>query len=290
MINILNETYLNRRKVLLIFPIFLIAIIAIGMISVVSAKDITIGPKTSGGLKKAIDKAENGDTILLKNGVYKGANNIGLIINKKITIEGKGNNVVIDAQRKNQTFNCYNKVTFKNLKIKNGYVKNGDGAAIISYGDLTVSKCTFTNNQAGAGGAIMIGTLTQWSTPTTLVLSCTFTNNQAREGGAIVLHGQSSVKNCTFKNNWAIDNGGAIYSNGESTVNKCTFTTNKAKYGGAIYCFPFHNTTIKITNSNFNKNIAGKVYNAIHNQVDQQNKVIKQNVLITPKDGTKVKK
>jgi len=138
-----------------------------------------------------------------------------------------------------------------------------------------VTDSTFTNNKAinGGGGAIY-GVRT--------VSKSTFKNNQATKdyGGAISSVG--TVSKSTFTNNKAIkSNGGAIAYVG--TVSGSTFTNNKAKdYGGAIY----NRNSLKITDSKFNKNIAGKEYYAI----TSLKKVTKKNVKITPKDGTKVKK
>lgn len=97
-LNIFNEIYLKRRKLLILLSIFLIAILAINTTSIVSAANITISPTTSGGLWTAIDTSAKGDTIYLEDGVYTGDENIDIRIDKDITIQGKSENVVIDGQ------------------------------------------------------------------------------------------------------------------------------------------------------------------------------------------------
>jgi len=158
-----NKICLNMRSVLVIFFIFLIAILSISMMETVSASNISISPTTPGGLKIAIANAQDGDTIYLKKGKYHGENNTNITINKNITIEGIASKVVLDGEGTNIFFRINQKtVLIKNLKFLNGYNvgKNGisgNGGAISSKGNLTVINCTFTNNKTlnnGRGGAI----------------------------------------------------------------------------------------------------------------------------------------
>ena len=288
----------------LLFLTFLLVTLAICMISVVTAADITISPITPGGLKKAVESAENGDTIYLKNGVYSGENNREINIIKSVNIIGKGKNVVIDGERQSYFFTSriYYNVSLESLTLINfGYNKMMSGGAI-SAGPLTVKDCTFTNNQAGTGGAITClraltvskstfknnkatnsaGAIRCYGALT--VSSCTFKNNQAPYGGAILCHRALTLSKSTFKNNQA-GIGGAIFKWGPSTVSSCTFKNNQARYrGGAIYN---KNGALTVKNTNFTKNIENKKYNAIYGHKD---KITKKNVTITPKDGTKVKK
>ena len=219
---------------LTLLSFLIIATLTISMISELSAADITIDPKTSGGLKKAMETAKNGDTILLKNGVYTGKNNVNLIINKNINIEGLGSKVVLDGEGNNHIFTITGEtVSLKKLKVTNGYSTASGGAINNVKGNLIVKDCTFTNNLAITGGAICTyNKLT--------VDNCTFTNNKAANyGGAIDSFGKVNINNCTFKNNQATkDGGGAIVSGGNPgdslTVKKSTFINNRAEDGGAI--------------------------------------------------------
>ena len=45
----------KKKKTIFLLSIFLIATVTISMMGTVSAKDITIGPETPGGIKKAVD-------------------------------------------------------------------------------------------------------------------------------------------------------------------------------------------------------------------------------------------
>jgi len=268
------------------------------MIGSVSANE-TITNTTNGGLKTAIDKVNNGQTVYMENGVYSGNNNTGITIDRSITIEGKGNNVVIDAKGTNRIFTIENgnTVTLKNLKFINGK-SAGDGGAIYNSGStLSISGCTFNNNIAEGhidrvlyyfsngipslnpsygkrigynGGAIHNygGTLS--------INGCTFINNQAYGcGGAIYnSEGTLSISGSTFTNNQAenklenddsVGSGGAIYSSGGvPTISGCTFTNNRAKNdGGAFYGSAPKNKNIDVINSNFINNYAGGYGGAI---------------------------
>jgi len=282
----------TRLKILIIL---LIAIVAISTVSAVSAKDINIGPNTPGGLKKAVDTAKDGDTIILQNGVYKGKNNRDIAINKNIKIVGKGSNVVFDGEGKYKflKINKNKKVALQKITFTKGNYKNtlNFNGLIHSEGDLTVNSCTFTNNK-GTKGAInsRAGTLT--------VSRCTFKNNQAISSGAIESRGSKctiskstftnnkatngpggaisfasriggilTINDCIFTNNQAGRSGGAIYSlNKEFTVSKSTFTNNQAKVnGGAIYTSGKSATVSKSTfTDNKSNGVGGAICNSLN--------------------------
>jgi predicted outer membrane repeat protein len=335
-VNIFYKTSLNKRKILIIVLIFLIAILAISTISVVSAANITINSTSPGGLKKAIDTANNGDTILLQNGVYNGKNNTNIVITKSINIEGLGSKVVLDAQGKNRIFTVSGKnVSLKNLKLIKGYSSNKGGAIYHKTGDLTIIKCTFTNNKAFEGGAIYSeknklavinsnfiknraeiygGAIYSQKVKMTVsessftnniavkesagaiynkhdatIIKCTLNNNQAKNyGGAIVTYAKLTIRESTFINNKAQKDGGAIITSAKLSVISSNFTNNRVKRNGGAICGENGKTSsVNVLNSKFTKNIAGKVYNAIHTY--QKSKLTKRNVLITPKDRTRVK-
>jgi predicted outer membrane repeat protein len=301
----------KKRKLLFLLSIFIIVTLAISMINSASAADIIIKPNTLGGFEKAVETANNGDTIYLKDGVYKGKRNTEINIEKNISITGLGSKIVLDGQGKNYLISIQNnnKVSLKKLNFKNGYDKNFSGAAIYSKGRLTVNSCTFTNNKALTGGAI-------YSEGKLTVSSCTFTNNKAKFGGAIDSRRSFTVSKSTFTNNqvpkkedfYGVRYGGAFYSEGKLTVNSCTFNNNKAPSGGAIFSYGSstmsestftnnkaieyggaicnENQPMKIVNSKFTNNIVGKNYNAIDYFYK---KPYLKNVKITPKEGSKVK-
>jgi Secretion system C-terminal sorting domain/Right handed beta helix region len=71
-------------------------------------------------------------------------------------------------------------------------------------------------------------------------------NSQQQKGGAIYSDGAPKIKNCIFKQNYAIGSGGALRQNEHSSqsiiLENCLFEKNIANYGGAVYMWssPFN--------------------------------------------------
>jgi len=170
----------EKRKILILLLICVIAMLTMSMLETVNAKDITIGPNTPGGLKKAIEIAKNGSTIYMENGVYVtqdnwySLDNESEYIDKNLTIKGKGKHVVIDGQKKHDRLFKIGKfdrdswthiqglatLTLVNLKIMN-FIKNNTTeytGVIIQNGDsLIVNNCIFSDNTLwGAWGGSII--------------------------------------------------------------------------------------------------------------------------------------
>ena len=179
-----------------------------------------------------IDNADENSVIeLSQNYIYNVADETtnGIIINKNITIDGKGH--TIDANQMTRIFNVQAlNVTFKNLVFANGKsnLKYDDGG---NHGGAIYLK--LDNNEAVNFN----------------VINCTFVNNVADldnydikySGGAIYVKsndGDYNVEDCTFINNTAKEKGGAIYfntKNAEITLFNSTFIGNKANHDGALY-------------------------------------------------------
>ena len=234
----------------LLFAIFIISS------SGLSASSVVIDNSTSGGIKDAISNVNSGDTIILESGVYKGDNNTKININKSITLQGNGSDVIIDAQKNGRIFNILsNNITFINITFINGNV-NGDGGAIHNdnFENITFINCKFINNTATAYGGAIDNNGHNFA-----VINCSFTNNNvtggSHSGGAIRNQGNNfKVINCTFTNNEA-NGGGAFFTMGNnSTIINSTFINNTARgYGGAIMYMSYNFT---ITNSIFTNNTA----------------------------------
>jgi predicted outer membrane repeat protein len=127
-----------------------------------------------------------------------------------------------------------------------GAQTSGSGAAIYNRGGIvSISDCVLTNNIAGEwGGAIRNGASENDGSELTLQ-RCTISNNTAADGGGISNHFGADVElyNSTLSGNTASDQGGAIYSRTTpGSANASTFTVgrssvlkdNSAGLGGAI--------------------------------------------------------
>jgi autotransporter family porin len=91
---------------------------------------------------------------------------------------------------------------------------------------------------------------------TVLIKDITFQNGKLdNSGGAISNDGTLTVKNCTFKNNTAVNEcGGALFTHTTLNVVDCTFIGNTANAGSAIFN---KGGSITVTGSTFIANHAG---------------------------------
>ncbi|KAA0002537.1 MAG: PKD domain-containing protein [Thermoplasmata archaeon] len=90
-------------------------------------------------IQAAINAANNGDTIYIKNGIYNG----GISINKIVYIVGESKNAIVDCGN-NYGFQIWSSGTEINgITIKNA----GEGyAGIIVYAEATIKNCNFSYN------------------------------------------------------------------------------------------------------------------------------------------------
>lgn len=92
-------------------------------------RTIIVGPnQTIQSLKKAVSTAREGDTILLKSGVYREGN---VLITKSVTLLGEAN-AILDGENKNELLTLSGRnITVKNIRFQNaGYSALNDFASI----------------------------------------------------------------------------------------------------------------------------------------------------------------
>ena len=204
-------------------------------------------------LTEALNKASNGDTVMIASGEYTGNGNIKLTIDKNLNFIKYGNaEAIFNAAGNSQIWTVTaTSINITGLTFKNG--KSDKGGAIYFKGKLSNSKINakFMNNTAEySGGAVYFE-----SAVNNCNFNNEFTDNSAGGSGGAIYFGNSvndSIFTDKFINNNANSDfgGGAIYFG--SAVTKSTFksyfSNNQAKYstGGAIY---FGSTT---TECNFN--------------------------------------
>ena len=100
-------------------------------------------------IKKAFEKAKNGDTVFIKKGVYREG---GLILNKGVTIIGE-NYPEIDGQNKHQNLLVqHNNVVIKNVLFSNSgssSFKDIASLKIENSKNILIENCKFKNNFFG---------------------------------------------------------------------------------------------------------------------------------------------
>ncbi|MDH4240765.1 MAG: hypothetical protein OEW48_14495, partial [Phycisphaerae bacterium] len=235
------------------------------------------GPADFNTIQAAIDDSNDGDTIIVADGVYTGPGN------RDIDFAGKGTTVRSENGPENCIIDCngtesepHRGFYFHNgesadsviegFTITNGYAPTEDippildisvgGAIYNQRSSPTVTNCKFVGNSADYGG----GMYNDNSNP--IVIKCAFSENFASSGGGIFnVLSSPTVTNCTFRDNSA-SLGGGIYIGSLSyssinypSISNCVFTGNSAGYGGGMYIERGNPT---VTNCTFSDNSAGE--------------------------------
>ncbi|MCF8381560.1 MAG: T9SS type A sorting domain-containing protein [Bacteroidales bacterium] len=232
----------------------------------------------AGSLRQAITDAIDGDTI-----VFSGVDSIALgnpllLGGKTLTIDGAtaGADVILDGRlfgteaddnRVIEVAGVAGKVvTLKDLTIQYGYAKdtvgnyllsaNGGGGGLLAEsplgGELVLTGCTFMNNKSTArgGGAKIYGLST--------ITDCRFIGNSALDvdngdGGGLYAH-FTSVTACSFEMNTAGDQGGGAVLDTLSTVSESHFMSNSSvDDGGGLRT---QDITTFVSNCSFELNVS----------------------------------
>jgi hypothetical protein len=155
----------------------------------------------------------------------------------KTTITGPSAPLTISGGNAVQVFDVSGSAALSGLTIAHGKVLGAPGGGISNTGTLSVTGCTFSQNdggELGGGGIYNDGTLS--------VTGCTFSQNSAAGseggGGGIYNDGTLSVTGCTFSQNSAADSfiggGGGIYNHGTLKLDSSIVAGNTAPTGPDI--------------------------------------------------------
>lgn len=212
----------------------------------------------------ALNNTKDGDTIIINDGTFSGADNVNLLINKSLTLKAaEGANPIFNAQYNSRIFviNASN-VVLDGLTLINGKVSGNGGALLVQRSDLTVTNCTFRNDNALAGGAVFI-----YPGVNNAVFNDTwFDLCDATYGGGVYIYNNTNntlfnnvlFRFCTASKGLA----GGIYNVGNNTrIVDSEFYRTQANHGGSIFN---EGLNLFIDNSTFIKNVAygqgGSIY------------------------------
>ncbi|MBI9076096.1 MAG: hypothetical protein JEZ02_11855 [Desulfatibacillum sp.] len=250
---------LSRIGILLVFFLMLgISTAFSSTITVTNTNDAG-----AGSLRQALADANSGDTIEFSTDAFPDADTGAitltsgqLTIDKALTVDGDGR-VTLDGNTSARVLNIsystethFVNVTLKGLKIVNGA---GDyGAGVQCFEILTATDCIFSGNNASMHGG---GLIVYYGTGT--LSRCQFTNNQAginQYGGGMALYNDSdyTVDQCTFTGNSANGGGGIYVSDSNLTLTNSLLQGNQSGGGGGGV--RSYNSTIWIINSTLSGN------------------------------------
>jgi predicted outer membrane repeat protein len=232
------------------------------------------GPADFNNIQAATDDANDGDTVVVSDGVYIGLGNRDIdFLGKAITVQSENGPemCIIDcngtADDNHRAFHFHNaedtNAVLDGFTITNGYItlESHAGAILCEYSSPTIANCMFLSNTAKtAGGAI-------WNyqcTPN--IINCLFAENLAIYGdGAAICNASSNttITNCTFTaNDGGCWSGGICNFNSNPTVSNCVFAENTGRWGGAMYN---DTSSPKVSNCLFTGNFADSGGGAIYN-------------------------
>ena len=251
-----------------------LAALSAGMlVSPALAATLVVDPAGSTGfttVQSAINAAANGDTILVRPGIYSEALAVG---GKLLTIRGDGaaNSVVLRSPKGGTMMRLENGET-NALRFEQLTFTGGASASLIEIvnANPVFERCIFRDNLRSAVVEARACSDTGGGT----YRFCLFLQNSQSNGGAMyLLHSNTVIEDCAFVNNTAtgptsgVNAGGAVYVNdwtcGQHTFafTRCVFANNSAVWGGAIYSqgiFPNSTTQMPITDCVFVGNSASE--------------------------------
>ena len=226
-------------------------------------------------IQAAINDSNDGDTILVADGIYTGEGNRDIdYLSKAITLRSENGpeSCIIDCEGtysdNHRGFYFHSgegsNSVLDGFTITNGYIETmcwGGAGLHIDNSSPTIRNCIITGNVAEldpyslcfcyGGGIYFNGT-------TLIMTNCIISDNSVGGwglgGGICCMSGSTTIRNCIISNNTATTSalGGGIYCDASSlTVANCTIAENTASSdGGGIYFEQYENPLdIMIINS-----------------------------------------
>lgn len=227
------------------------------------------------GLQDAVNAANSGDTITVKNTLIADTTTSEISITKNLTIKGESTSAVLNADEKHRIFKVYNgaSLKLKDITLKKGKDSPGAGVhvtgASLELENVTITECK-NNASLGEGGAIYISSFSDgrlWIKGSSKILS-----NTAEKGAGIyiytnsgenIIEGSAEISSNICQSN---GQGGGIYLYKGNLIlqNNVKILNNESSVGaaggGGVYISEHGTLTIKdscIIQGNNAKNSGG---------------------------------
>jgi hypothetical protein len=235
----------------IIFRIILANLCILGLCYTNSNCNTLLVPSQYPTLQEGIDASQNGDTVLIADGIYAGIGNKNVDYSGRAIVVKSENGPLyctIDCEYDGRGFwfhtNEDTNSVLEGIKIINGdAVPNYGGGIKIGYSSPLIKNCIVTDCQARVGGGISCGS------SAAVFRDCEIKGNAAEvEGGGLSIGAAPGpvLSHCRIQNNTSVWNGAGInYGNQcHGTIQYCVITGNISDFGigGGIYiyngCYP----------------------------------------------------
>ncbi len=226
-----------------------------------------IVPEKYPTIQEAINSAVNGDTVMVKQGIYHGAGN------RDISFEGKMITVKSEQGPERTIIDCAS----NNLnEPHSGFIFNKGESAKTVLDGFTILHGQALAEHDYNGGAIYVSQ----SSPT--IRRCVFLLNKAKgQGGAVALYeSDAQIEDCIFRQNEANQGGGlAVVNSSDPLFSNLQITQNTANGKGAgIYLENNDNATFdKTVVSENNAQIKGGGVAILGGALKMSNSILRQN-------------
>ena len=228
-------------------------------------------------IQAGIDAAQNGDTVLVADGIYKGEGNVNIDFKgKSITVKSRNGAeaTIIDCEEKLETRGFIFKNSETDTSVLDGFtIKNGvhiyGGGIYLSYASPTIKNCIIDSNKArkngswtGFGGGIYIFNADPKITHCTIIRNDSesiygagiFIDGQFIKDGVVLKEEQATptIENCTITENSGIGIYAQYFAN--PFIRNCTVSKNSGR--GIVYS-QYARTSNPITNCRIEQNRGG---------------------------------
>lgn len=271
-----------------LMKILLATVIFAGFVGFAESATITI-PGDYGTISDAVGAAHANDTILVRNGVYRGETNCLIRFPVALTLlseEGPAE-CILDAEGTPDTVgftmatgskisgftftrfthNAILASSVNNIRITNCFFfanvnrsnNMGGQVRLLTAQDAVIEHCIFQENACGSAGA---GIHLNTTTVRAKIWDCIFIQNETTKYGggiAVISNSTADIGNCIFTGNFVQIDGGAVSFtlSSSGTVRNCTFINNAARNGGGGGLYKGSNSNPVVINSIFWENAAG---------------------------------
>jgi hypothetical protein len=219
----------------LVGVIFLLAIVPAASGKVIYVDDDM--PADFNTIQAAIDDSNDGDTIIVADGIYTGEGNRDIdFLGKAIAVRSENGpeNCIIDVNASQYDWHGAfylnegeNEISIiDGFTITGGYTYMGGGIQC-NNSRSTIKNCIITKNIAGWGGGIML----QKSNAS--VINCLISQNIGWDAAGGIFnwyHSTSTINNCTIIGNKASNVGGVLCYSSKANMNNCVLRDNRSRY------------------------------------------------------------